>query len=241
VWPEDVNKSPSWSSDDDVTEETREWVDSVFQLEDPVYDEYANIPDLAGLEVKAKIIDELKSSDGWSLDSVQGELARKFDLAMGDQQLQTIARTETAAVLNRSQMVALEALPDDPVVKWVGPDDSRTTDLCRDLSDETADGVPFSEFKSMMREYADSYPAGKTDRLDQGILHFQERHTVKREYTNDVSTRYRSPSSDRFDQTIVPHNRLIRIFACKLIVSTVTSACDERPDIYTAENKPLYC
>lgn len=180
VWPDEVNKSPSWSSDDDVTAETRDWVDAIFQTEDPVYDEYANIPDLAGLEVKAKIIDELQSSGGWSLDSVQGELARKFDLAMGDQQLQTIARTETAAVLNRSQFVALEALPDDPVVKWVGPDDSRTTDLCRDLSDATSDGVRFSEFKPMMREYAESYPAGKTDRLEQGILHFQERYTIKR-------------------------------------------------------------
>jgi hypothetical protein len=64
---------------------------------------------LAGLEVKSAIEQELTASDGWSLDGIVTRLEPKFNLSLADQQLETIARTETAATLNRAQMVAIEA------------------------------------------------------------------------------------------------------------------------------------
>jgi len=181
IWPDEITKAPSWESSDDVTAETQEWVDVVTDMQDPVFDHYENIPDLAGLEVKSLIKRELTRESGWSLDSIIQALQPKFELSMADNQLQTIARTETAATLNRAQLTAIEALPDagDRLVRWVGPSDGRQTDLCNDLADATESGVPFSEFQSLARQYAEQYPAGKTDRLDEGILHFQERYTVE--------------------------------------------------------------
>jgi hypothetical protein len=159
IWPD--AKAPSWESSDDVTAQTQEWVDVVTDMQDPVFDHYENIPDLAGLEVKSIIKRELTRESGWSLDSIIEQLRPKFELAMADNQLQTIARTETAATLNRAQLT----LPDagERVVKWVGPSDGRQTDLCNDLADATESGVPCSEFRSLARQYAEQYPAGKTD------------------------------------------------------------------------------
>lgn len=179
IWPDEINKSPSWTSDDDVTQDTQQWVDAVMQMQDPVYDEYANIPDLQGLNVKQDIVDKLTDSQGWSLSDIESKISSQFGNQMKDQQIQTIARTETAAVLNGANVNAIEARPDDPDVRWVGPDDGDQTELCNDLSKDTEDGVPYSEFQQMMQEYAKQYEAGKTDRVDQGILHYQERYTVE--------------------------------------------------------------
>lgn len=182
VWPDEITKSLSWESSDDVTAETEDWVDAIIQLENPVFDEYENIPDLAGLEVQSAIVAEIQSADGWSLADIRDRLAPKFDLAMADQQIDTIARTETAATLNRASFAAIEARknPDEISVEWVGPHDGNQTELCNDLSAATDGGVPFPEFKELAREYAESYPAGKTDWIDEGILHYQERYTIER-------------------------------------------------------------
>lgn len=179
VWPDEINKSPSWEGDDDVTQDTQQWVDAVTSMEDPVYDEYANIPDLQGLNVKGDIVSQLTDEQGWSLSDIKQDIEFRFGNQMGDQQIQTIARTETAAVLNKANFDAIAARPDDPEVRWVGPKDGDQTDLCNDLSDDTQDGVPFSEFIDMARDYAKRYTAGKTDRVDQGVLHYQERYTVE--------------------------------------------------------------
>lgn len=90
---------------------------------------------------------------------------------------QRIARQETAGVLNRAKIVSLLARPDDVLVRWVGPDNSDTTDLCTGLKAETEDGVPMSEMLDLLEQYADEY-GGTPERADQGLPHFECRHTV---------------------------------------------------------------
>ncbi len=181
IWPAEITKAPSWESSDDVTTQTQDWVDVITDMQDPIFDQYENIPDLAGLEVKSAVKRELTRESGWSLDSIIEQLQPLFESSVAANQVETIARTETAATLNRAQLAAIEALPDasERLVRWVGPSDGRQTDLCNDLADATESGVPFSEFQPLAREYAEQYPAGKTDRLEAGILHFQERYTVE--------------------------------------------------------------
>ena len=47
------------------------------------------------------------------------------------------------------------------------------------LATATSDGVPYREFRQLAAEYARDFPEGKTDRLDEGVLHFNERYTIE--------------------------------------------------------------
>ncbi len=100
IWPDEITKAPSWESSDDVTAQTQDWVDVITDMQDPIFDQYENIPDLAGLEIKSAIKRELTRKSGWSPDSIIEQLRPKFELSMADNQLETIARTETAVILN---------------------------------------------------------------------------------------------------------------------------------------------
>jgi hypothetical protein len=105
-------------------------------MQDPIFDQYENIPDLAGLEIKSAVKRELTRESGWSLDSIIEQVQPVFESSVAANQVETIARTETATTLNRAQFTAIEALPDanEQLVRWVGPSDGRQTYLCNDLS-----------------------------------------------------------------------------------------------------------
>ena len=191
VWPKELQKSPSWGGDDDVTQETQSWVDAILSLEDPMWDEYDNVPMAAGLTVKQEIEESLKQPQGWSLNSIDRRLRDEFP-QMKPFERQRIARQEVAGILNRSKMAAIEARGEDALVRWVGPDDSNTTELCRELAKATEDGVPYSEFRSLIKEYAEEY-GGTPHRSEQGLPHFQCRYTV--ELAEDNIGKY-SPTPD---------------------------------------------
>jgi len=98
---------------------------------------------------------------------------------MAPHERERIARQETAAVLNKAKIVSLQARGDDPEVKWVGPDDEDTTELCTSLKDEVGDGVAFSKFMPLLKEYANEYENGTPERADEGLPHFLCRHTIE--------------------------------------------------------------
>lgn len=177
VWPDSVQKSPSWEGDDDVTQETQDWVESILEMDDPMWDEYDNVPMAAGLTVKREIKDSLKQSQGWSIDSIQRRLREEFPQMKPFERVR-IARQEVSGVLNKSKMAAIQARKGDPLVRWVGPDDDSTTELCKSLSEETKDGVPFSEMVNLLEEYAKEYE-GTPARADQGLPHFLCRYTME--------------------------------------------------------------
>jgi len=177
VWPDGLQKAPSWTGNDDVTQNLQDWVDSVLELQDPIYDNYETVPAAAGLTVKKEIQESLRQSQGWSLNSIDRRLREEFKY-MAPHERERIARQETAAVLNKSKIVSLQARGDDPLVRWVGPDDSDTTELCTDLKSEIGDGVKFSKFMSLLKEYAEEYD-GTPNRVDEGLPHFLCRHTIE--------------------------------------------------------------
>ena len=178
VWPDELQKSPSWASNDDVDEETAQWVSSIMELEDPMWDEYENVPMAAGLTVKQEIKESLTQPQGWSLDSIANRLGDDFP-HMEEHQRNRIARQEVAGVLNRSKIASLLARPDDPLVRWVGPDDGDTTELCKSLVEETSDGVPISEMLSLLKDHAKQHDGGTPERAEQGLVHWLCRHTVE--------------------------------------------------------------
>lgn len=178
VWPEDLNKSPSWESDDDVTQQTQEWVEAVFQLRDPLYDEYSGIPQAAALTVKQHIQDALTQPQGWSIDSVVDEIYSEFDF-LEYHEAKRIARQEIAATLNQAQKISLEARPDEPTVMWDGPDDQDTTELCKEVKREIGDGVLLSEAEQIIEEKAAKYDYGTPERADQLVPHFLCRHHLE--------------------------------------------------------------
>lgn len=178
VWPEELEKSPTWQDDDDVTQQTREWVESVFKLRDPLYNEYADVPETAGLRVTEVIKDALTQPQGWSLDSIVDELDKEFSF-LPHHRVEKIVRQEVAAVLNEAELVSLQARPEEPTVKWVGPDDQSTTDLCTEVKEEVGDGVPVSELLDILEEKARKYESGTPQRADQGIPHWLCRHTIQ--------------------------------------------------------------
>ena len=177
VWPDRLQKSPSWESDDDVTGEIKEWVGTVIEMEDPMWDSYSNVPMAAGLTVKQHIKESLTQHHGWSLNSVSERLRKDFP-QLSKFERERIARQEVSGVLNKSKMTAIAARKGDPLVRWVGPDDDDTTELCNSLSEATKDGVPFSEFTDMLVSHAKEY-GGTPNRAESGLPHMQCRYTVE--------------------------------------------------------------
>lgn len=178
IWPEELNKSPSWASDDDVTESTQEWVDAVFELRDPLYDAYSGVPQAAALRVKGTIREALTQPQGWSLDSVVSNLEKEFDF-MDESDAKRIARQEIAATLNEAMEISFEARPEEPIVRWVGPSDQDTTELCQEIKEEIGDGVPMDEAEQIIQEKSREYEYGTPERADQLIPHWLCRHTLE--------------------------------------------------------------
>lgn len=179
VWPEDLNKAPSWESDDDVTQQTQQWMETVLDMRDPLWNDYADIPETAGMRVHQVIKDSLTQPQGWSLDSVVNQLADEFDF-LPKHRVERIVRQEVAATLNEAEIVELQARPEEPTVKWVGPDDQDTTVICQEIKSEIGSGVPLSEALDVLSEKAAEYEddGGTPDRAEQGVPHFLCRHTL---------------------------------------------------------------
>jgi SPP1 gp7 family putative phage head morphogenesis protein len=77
--------------------------------------------------------------------------------------LARIARTETTKVSNLARANSyLKAGQEDALFKWVGPDDSRTTDICKEIKEKTKNGVKLAKLAELTNNF---------------LPHFQCRHT----------------------------------------------------------------
>lgn len=130
--------------------------------------------------------DKLTQPQGWSLESVRDGIQEDFP-NLSEGQAETVARSETASVLNTAREEGYEEQPDSATFKykWVGPDDSRTTVACELLKEWTNPdygGTPraMNELKRLERK------AQKEDEDLSGLdyrehmLHPNERHTFRR-------------------------------------------------------------
>ena len=71
--------------------------------------------------------------------------------------LETIVRTETGNINNLAREIAYKSIDKDGKFKykWIGPDDNRTTKICRRITERTKNGVTLEELKKIIREEAD--------------------------------------------------------------------------------------
>jgi hypothetical protein len=188
VWPDDLAKaSRTWTGQQDVEANTRDYVDAVISQMDPLHGDYKGVPHLAAQKVEEHIRASLTQHQGWSTNSVAKRLENEFSW-MDSEQAENIARMEVAAVLNTAKSVMYKAAePTDEVweYKWVGPSDSETTALCEEVKSEISDRggqVPLTVMKDILREEAREYAnkGGTPERVEEYIPHYQCRHTLER-------------------------------------------------------------
>jgi hypothetical protein len=91
--------------------------------------------------------------------------------------LRNIARTETTKVSNTARLNGYAQADKEGTYKfkWIGPDDSRTTETCKRIKERTKSGVSLDELKAIVTEEArKADPEFETNGL---IGHYSCRHT----------------------------------------------------------------
>jgi len=178
----DAIEKRSWSSDEDVPEYV---IDALQQVVDrgAVFDDFKSVPGRVADVIEDALADALTEPNGWSLDSIVDRMSDALPRA-DPADLETIARTESAKVLNEAREEGYRDRGlDDAKFKWVGPSDSRTTDACEELKDRTNPdhgGTPVSlpELTDEERDvHADHFPNLE---YRKHTLHPNERHTFVR-------------------------------------------------------------
>lgn len=130
-----------------VTERIREAINS-----GALFSSFDSIPSdkLADLRVE---FSDMLDHDGWTTDDLVDQL-QEFEPSLSDSQAETVARTESQAIVNTARKEAYEdrGLADDAVFRWVSQADNRRTDACEWLSNQTEDGVSLERLKELIGE-----------------------------------------------------------------------------------------
>ena len=179
----DAIEKDAWSSDEDVPEYVVEQIEAVFDKGDAIFDAFESLPGRVRDVISDTIEDALTDPGGWSLDSMVDRMSSELPRA-DPEDLETIARTESASVLNEAREEGYrERDLDDAKFYWQGPDDSRTTDACEALKDDTNPshgGSPVSlpELVNKEREvHGEHFPDLS---FRKHVIHPNERHTFVR-------------------------------------------------------------
>lgn len=194
---EDIEKQ-IWTSDDPVPDYVRDAISEAINA-GAVFDRIESVEQEVGErfhDIKEKLEDLLEENltqpQGWSLESVRDDINEAFpNLSEGE--AETIARSETASVLNNAREEGYEQRRDageKQYFKWVGPDDSRTTDACerlKELTNPDEGGTPktMSELKRLERQVANEFFPGLEWR--EHMLHPNERHTFRRVLPHELA------------------------------------------------------
>jgi hypothetical protein len=128
---------------------------------------------------------ETLTSEGWTIDGLSDQIEQ---LGVDPERADTIARTETASVLNRSRETGYqEKGQGDDLFYWSGALDSRTTGACRWLINKTnpfegGDPVPLDELKELIEEAPEHDDDMQDDlaRPNDFVVHPQERKSFIR-------------------------------------------------------------
>lgn len=135
-----------------------------------------------------RLFKETLEQEGWTIDDVADNLMQ-FEPSLTRQEAQTIARTETASVVNSAREIAYERRGDmaDARFYWSGVLDGRTTQACEWLIKQTNpfhNGTPvgFDELKDMIEEAPRHDPDMQNDiaRPEDWVVHPNERKTFVR-------------------------------------------------------------
>jgi hypothetical protein len=179
----DAIEKDAWTSDEDVPEYVRNAIADVFDTGDAIFDRFESLPGRVRDVISSTLEDALTDPGGWSLDSMVDRMSSELPRAdPGD--LETIARTESASVLNEAREEGYRDRDlDDALFYWQGPDDSRTTDACEALKDDTnpshgGDPVSLPELVNKEREVHGEHFPNLSFRKH--VIHPNERHTFVR-------------------------------------------------------------
>jgi len=197
--PESVEKVEGevWTSDDSVPDYVRESIseaidggavfDRIESVEQEVGERFHDIRE----QIEDLLEENLTQPQGWSLESVRDDLRDSFP-NMSEGQAETVARSETASVLNTAREEGYEDRDDshEYFYKWVGPDDSRTTDACERLKaltnpDHGGTPVGMEDLKRLERKIAnEEFPELE---WREHMLHINERHTFRRVLPHELN------------------------------------------------------
>ncbi len=127
-------------------------------------------------EVYRSIIGIMTREGGWSLDMVQRDLKKRFP-QLTDYDAERIARTETSAIANKARELDFkDSQPEDTLYYWGGPDDDRTSGICREIKKILdGKGLPLEQLRTLCNEVAIKYGLKPRD----WVLHPNERHTIR--------------------------------------------------------------
>ena len=166
-----------------MPEFVRDAIADVFDKGDAIFDSFESLPGRVRDVISSTLEDALTDPGGWSLDSMVDRMSDELPRA-DPEDLETIARTESASVLNEAREEGYRDRGlDDAKFKWAGPSDSRTTDACERLKAETNPdfgGTPVTLPKLIDKEeavQADEFPNLS---FRKHTIHPNERHTFVR-------------------------------------------------------------
>lgn len=172
-----------WEGSEEVPEYVQERIKSV--IDDAVFSDIESIPSRT-VEKLTEILEEsLTQPQGWSLDSIVGEMKDAWP-GVDEEKLETVARTETASVLNEAREEGYEDMTDTedtPRFYWQGPQDNRTTDACEELKERTnpdygGEPVPMDRLVDLEQEIQQEHFPSLSFRKH--TVHINERHTFVR-------------------------------------------------------------
>ena len=194
IWPESIDQidKQAWGGDMDVPEYVKEAIEEAIDG-GAVFQNIKGLPGDVRRELEDLLKDALTQPQGWSLDSVVDNM-RDIWPGVDREELEVVARTETASVLNEAREEGYEDRPESGRYrfKWVGPDDARTTEACTFLKqgssavDEAPENfagtentaVTMSELKRLQQEAVKFYFPNLNHR--DHVIHPNERHTFVR-------------------------------------------------------------
>ena len=182
VWADTETKAdPFWDADESVPERVKAAIQEAIFEKDAIFDAIDGV-DATG-RLKAFMMEKLTQPQGWSLESLTTDLEDRFGLSA--EKAQSVARTESAAVLNNARESVFDDLEDDVGeelrYKWIGPSDDRTTEACEWLKAQTnprfgGDPVPMDRLLELEREAQERF-FPDLDEHRRHLVHPNERHT----------------------------------------------------------------
>ena len=208
---DDIEKR-AWTRDDAVPDYVQDAISNVIDR-GAIFERFESIPNTLRDKFEGVLSDNLTQPQGWSLDSIVDDLQDAFP-GTDEDDLETIARTETTSVLNQAREEGYESRDDADryVYYWQGPGDSRTTDLCEDLkiatgqesgsveaniSEVPGEPVDMSTLVRLEREISDYHFPDLSFRKH--VPHINCRHTFVRDAASDVDIDVDVPDAEVFN------------------------------------------
>jgi hypothetical protein len=179
-----------WTDDDAVPEYVRERIERAIRDLGAVFEDIESVPSSTIDRLKDILADQMTQPQGWSLDSIVDEMSDVWP-GVSEEKLETVARTETASVLNTAREDGYEDLPGDdtPRFYWEGPADSRTTEACEELKARTnpdfgGEPVSMNDLIRAQEDVQATHFPGLSFRKH--TIHPNERHTFVRAPSSGV-------------------------------------------------------